>query len=175
MDPRIRNPQVAIGKAAAKQKKPGAGRTPSSSIPWLQSDNLLEDVTGRYCENLAGWLPDQGSNLGPADPPSSVAFSSSRKPCVAAALAPLPHRAPPGRTDLRDSHALSASAQGLATSKRSGKSGPTAMYSWSIRFCLASGRTSIIACASATSLVSSKKTTPRPSAREYHSRICPLR
>src|SRR5216684_7682306 len=64
---------------------------------------------------------------------------------------------------------------GLAVSKPSGKSGPTAMYSWSIIFCLANGRPSMIVCASATSLVSSNRTTPRPSPREYHSRIFPLR
>jgi hypothetical protein len=70
---------------------------------------------------------------------------------------------------------LIVGAQGLAMSKRSGKRGPTAMYSWSIRFCLANGRPSMIACASATSLESSRKTAPRPSPREYHSRIFPLR
>ena len=52
-------------------------------------------------------------------------------------------------------------------SKRSGKSGPTAMYSWSMRFSLPSGRPSMIVSAAATSPVSSKKTTPRPIAHDY--------
>ncbi len=59
-------------------------------------------------------------------------------------------------------------SSGLAMSNRSGKRGPTAMSSWSMSFCLANGRASIMACASATSAASSKKTAPRPSARSSH-------
>src|SRR5260370_8667132 len=51
---------------------------------------------------------------------------------------------------------------GLAMSKRGGKRGPTAMYSWAIIFSLASGRPPIIAPASATSLDSTQITAPPP-------------
>ena len=54
-------------------------------------------------------------------------------------------------------------------------SGPTGMNSSSTKFCLPNGRPSMIARASATSLVSNRNTAPRPSPREYHSRILPFR
>jgi hypothetical protein len=67
MDLRIRNLQVATDKAA-EQKKNGAAED-AVFIDTLATGcySRLEDASGRCRGIVAGWLPDQGSNLGPAD------------------------------------------------------------------------------------------------------------
>src|SRR5215469_4775684 len=57
----------------------------------------------------------------------------------------------------------------------SGIKGPTGMYCSSINCSFASGSVSITARASSSVLASTRKTTPLPSPREYHSRIFPSR
>jgi hypothetical protein len=61
------------------------------------------------------------------------------------------------------------------TNTRSGVNGPTGMYWLSTNCPFASGRSSRIARASFTDFASTRKMTPLPSPREYHSRILPSR
>jgi len=64
---RTKNPRVAIRKAV-KQKKMSAAAAAAIIDFWLHTlVQFLADVSGRYRGNPDGWLPDQGSNLGPAD------------------------------------------------------------------------------------------------------------
>ena len=62
--PRIRGSHLLTSRTETKN---GAARTPFCSILatlWLQ---FRADVSGCYRGNVDLWLPDQGSNLGPAD------------------------------------------------------------------------------------------------------------